>query len=89
MKEVRVFYNSLFLQNRTFKQFVNLTENVFLLFDTAIANELSHCPFLNIPLCAYFSLHGTCRNPYNTKYPPGGSSSGPAAAVAAGTFVLT
>lgn len=30
------------------------------------------------------SLHGTCRNPYNTKYPPGGSSSGPAAAVAAG-----
>lgn len=28
--------------------------------------------------------HGTCRNPYNIKYPPGGSSSGPAASVASG-----
>lgn len=28
--------------------------------------------------------HGTCRNPYNFNYPPGGSSSGPASAVASG-----
>jgi Asp-tRNA(Asn)/Glu-tRNA(Gln) amidotransferase A subunit family amidase len=54
----------------------------------AIVHARTTCPEFCWPWVCYSRLHGVTRNPWNSKYTPGGSSGGSAAALAAGTTTL-
>lgn len=54
----------------------------------AIVHARTTCPEFAWPWVCYTRIHGTTRNPWNLDVTPGGSSSGAAASLAAGSSIL-